>query len=118
MNQIAETIEAQLTSANQRTPDPEVVETWLIDLQNRLGAISTDRLERAFTAAREECAERRARGQFGQLSLDDVIRQRASISATISRSTNDDATSRSSYASGGRSRAGHSADSPRMRSNG
>jgi len=75
MDQIAETIEAQLTSANQRTPDPDIVETWLIDLQNRLGAISTDRLERAFTAAREECAERRARGQFGQLALDDVIRQ-------------------------------------------
>ena len=75
MDQIAETIEAQLTSANQRTPGVDVVETWLIDLQNRLGAISADRLERAFTAARDECAERRARGAFGQLSLDDVIRQ-------------------------------------------
>jgi len=75
MDQIAETIEAQLTSANQRAPHPDIVETWLIDLQNRLGAISTDRLDRAFTAAREECAERRARGQFGQLGLDDVIRQ-------------------------------------------
>jgi len=75
MDEIAETIEAQLTSANQRTPGVDVVETWLIDLQNRLGAISADRLERAFTAARDECAERRARGAFGQLSLDDVIRQ-------------------------------------------
>ena len=75
MNPIAETIEAQLTSANQRTPDPDIVETWLIDLQGRLGAISAERLDLAFTAARDECAERRARGQFGQLGLDDVIRQ-------------------------------------------
>ena len=75
MKAIAETIEAQLTSANQKTPGVDVVETWVIDLQHRLGALSTDRLDLAFTAAREECAERRARGQFGQLSLDDVIRQ-------------------------------------------
>jgi hypothetical protein len=75
MEEITETIEAQLTSANQNPPGVEVVETWVIDLQHRLGAIAPDRLERAFTAAREECAERRARGAFGQLSLDDVIRQ-------------------------------------------
>ena len=75
MQQITDTVEAQLTSANQKPPGVDVVETWVIDLQHRLGAIAPDRLERAFTAAREECAERRARGAFGQLSLDDVIRQ-------------------------------------------
>jgi len=75
MQKIIETIEAQLTSANQREPAEEIVNTWAKDLQHRLGALAPDRLERAFTAAREECAERRARGQFGQLSLDDVIRQ-------------------------------------------
>tara|TARA_R110000824_G_scaffold31805_1_gene103154 strand:+ start:448 stop:1065 length:618 start_codon:yes stop_codon:yes gene_type:complete len=75
MQEITDTVEAQLTSANQKTPGADVVETWVIDLQHRLGALSTDRLDLAFTAAREECAERRARGQFGQLSLDDVIRQ-------------------------------------------
>ncbi len=75
MEEITDTVEAQLTSANQKSPGADVVETWVIDLQHRLGAIAPDRLERAFTAAREECAERRARGAFGQLSLDDVIRQ-------------------------------------------
>jgi hypothetical protein len=75
MEEITDTVEAQLTSANQKAPGADVVETWVIDLQHRLGAIAPDRLERAFTAAREECAERRARGAFGQLSLDDVIRQ-------------------------------------------
>ena len=75
MDGIAEIIEAQLTLTNQRGPEPDVVSTWMIDLQHRLGSISQERLALAFTAARDECAERRARGAYGQLSLDDVIRQ-------------------------------------------
>ena len=74
MQEVVAVITSQLCSINQKDPDGELVETWLRDLQHRLGAIAPDRLAAAFVVARDDCAERRARGAFGQLSLDDVIR--------------------------------------------
>ena len=35
MDGVAEIIEAQLTLTNQRGPEPDIVSTWLIDLQRR-----------------------------------------------------------------------------------
>ena len=83
MQGVINTIENQLTSANQKKPDPSVVKAWLRDLQHRLGAISPDRLERAFVLARDEASLRRGRGSFGQLSLDDVIRHYKTIPASV-----------------------------------
>ena len=74
MRGLVQEIESQLTSANQKKPDPAVVKAWLRDLTSRLGDMTPSRLSQAFALARDEASERRGRGAFGQLALDDVIR--------------------------------------------
>jgi len=83
MQSVIDTIESQLTSANQRQPEPGVIKAWARDLQHRLGAISPERLREAFILARDEASIRRGRGAFGQLALDDVIRHYRKVPATV-----------------------------------
>ena len=64
----------QLQLVRGKTPEDHEVGSWFRDLSNRLGSIQPQRLEVAFTMTREEAAERRAAGRFGQLAIDDVIR--------------------------------------------
>ena len=74
MRKIALILDRQLLAHNGKAADPGVVTAWTRDLLSRLGPIVPEHLEAAFVAAREEAAERRARGRFGQLSIDDVVR--------------------------------------------
>jgi hypothetical protein len=73
MENIINIIKSQLSLARNRDATDNEIGMWLRDLTNRLGSLSPGRLEAAFTSAREDAAERRSRGRFGQLSLDDVI---------------------------------------------
>jgi len=74
VRQIADVIRRQLGLNNGRLPADEMIKAWSTDLLHRLGPIVPEHLESSFVAAREEAAERRARGAFGALNLDDVIR--------------------------------------------
>ena len=57
-----------------KAPEDREIGAWFGDLSNRLGSLQPNRLQVAFTMTREENAERRAAGKYGQLSIDDVIR--------------------------------------------
>ena len=83
MQGVIDTIEFHLTAASQKDPEGSVIKTWTRDLQHRLGAISPERLEKAFILAREEASIRRGQGRFGQLILDDVVRQYRKVPSTV-----------------------------------
>ena len=64
----------QLQLVRGKAPEDREIGAWFGDLSNRLGSLQPNRLQVAFTMTREENAERRAAGKYGQLSIDDVIR--------------------------------------------
>lgn len=73
MDNVINIIKEQIGLARGREATDNEIGSFLRDLTHRLGSISPGKLEAAFIAAREDAAERRSRGRFGQVSLDDVI---------------------------------------------
>lgn len=73
MDNVINIIKEQIGLIRGRDATDNEIGSWLRDLTHRLGSISPGKLEAAFVSARDEAAERRSRGRFGQVSLDDVI---------------------------------------------
>ena len=73
-DKVFRSIGSQLQMIRGRAPEDSEIGSWFRDLSDRLGSIQIKRLEAAFTEAREDAAERRARGRFGQVGIDDVAR--------------------------------------------